>query len=200
MKNFGLYCITDNRNNPISIIKIWIKLGVPMIQFRNKEMDNKEFADMAWEIRKLTWGTKSKFIINDRIEIAKDVDADGLHLGQEDLKNIDYDLKNLRKYLLGQNTRLGKEKIIGLSSHSFDQAKETAKLEPDYLSIGPFFTTPTKPTYTPIGFTTVKKVVEEIKNIPIVTIGGINSKNLKEVLKTGIKNVAMVREVNENID
>ncbi len=199
--NFGLYCITDNRVDPLPIIKNWIYCGVKMIQFRNKNIDDKSFADIAWKIRKLTWGTDSKFIINDRIEIAKEVDADGIHLGQDDIKETDFtifgDLDSLRKYLSGQKDRIGNKKIVGLSSHSYEEAMRSYKMKPDYLAIGPFYFTPTHDDYTPVGFDTVAQVIEEIKDIPVVTIGGIDSKNLNEVLKTGVKNVAMVREVNE---
>lgn len=163
-------------------------------------MDDKTFADIAWEIRKMTWNTDSKFIINDRIEIAKNVDADGIHLGQEDIKSSDFcefkDLKGLREYLSGQEGRLEEEKIIGLSSHSFEQAMHSYNLKPDYLTIGPFYSTPTHADYKAVGFDTVAQVVNEIKDLPVLTIGGINAENLDDVLKTGVKNVAMVREVN----
>ena len=200
MNNFGLYCITDNHPNPLPIIKNWIECGVKMIQFRNKNLDDKIFADIAWEIRKLTWGTDSKFIINDRIEIAKEIDADGIHLGQDDIKESEFtvfqDLDGLRKYLGGQNNRIGNEKIVGLSSHSYEEAIRTYKMKPDYLAIGPFYFTPTHDDYKPVGYDTIAQVVQEVKDIPVVTIGGINSENLDEVLKTGVKNVAMIREVN----
>ncbi len=200
MNNFGLYCITDERKDILPIIKIWIECGVKMIQFRNKVLDDKTFTDIAWEIRKMTWQTESKFIINDRIEVAKAVDADGIHLGQDDIKDTDFtvfnDLDSLRKYIGGLEGRVGNEKIVGLSSHSYEEAIRTYAMKPDYLAIGPFYHTPTHPDYKAVGFDVVAQVVNEIKDIPVVTIGGINAENLNDVLKTGVKNVAMVREVN----
>jgi|SRR3989339_1394633 len=200
MLDFGLYCITDNRKDILPIVKNWIDCGVDIIQLRNKILEDQEFSNLAWKIRQLTWGTKTLFIVNDRIEVAKDVDADGVHLGQEDIKFSDFyefhDLSGLRKYLNGQKERIGQAKIVGISSHSFEQAMYSYKLKPDYLAIGPFYFTPTHPDYQPVGDEVVKKVVDSVKNIPVVTIGGINKENLEEVLKTGVKNVAMVREVN----
>ncbi|MCX5748792.1 MAG: thiamine phosphate synthase, partial [Candidatus Saganbacteria bacterium] len=120
------------------------------------------------------------FIVNDYIDVCLAIDADGVHLGQDDVP-----VPVARKLL-------GSGKIIGLSSHSFDQAITGAKSGADYISLGPVFSTPSKPDTKPLGIEVLKKVLKSVK-VPVVAIGGINEDNIKVVIAAGAKRVAVIR-------
>ena len=122
--------------------------------------------------------TKTIFIINDYADIAKLANADGLHLGQNDLP-----IKEARK-LLGRN------KIIGISCHSLEEAREAERSGADYIGFGPIFQSPTKPEYKAIGTGSLRKVMRRIK-IPVFAIGGINTKNLKRLKAKRIERIAV---------
>jgi thiamine-phosphate pyrophosphorylase len=161
--------------------------GIGLIQLRDK-ISNKEIALRdAFRLRRLLWGTRPAslrplFIVNDHLDIAKIVDSDGIHLGQDDLP-----IGIARKLL-------GKDKIVGISCHNLKQALLAQEKGADYISIGPLFSTPTKPEYKPIGLEIIKKAREKIK-IPFFVIGGINKGNLKQVKSCGGKRVALCRAV-----
>ena len=120
------------------------------------------------------------FIVNDSIDIALLAGADGVHLGQDDIPIIE-----ARKI-----TPPGF--LIGISTHSLEQALEAERLGADYIGSGPVFATPTKEDYVPIGPETVKRVLQSV-HIPVVAIGGLNMDNLPELRAVGAKNFAMVR-------
>lgn len=166
----------------IYVAKEAIAGGADVIQLRDKDATAKELIKVARPIRQLTHKTKVLFIINDRLKIAKAVDADGVHLGQDDSP-----IKVARSIL-------GRNKIIGLSTHSLSQAKEAQKSGADYISVGPIFATPTKPEYKAVGLDLIKKVKRAIK-IPFVAIGGIDASNIDEILSAGASHVAVVRAV-----
>jgi thiamine-phosphate pyrophosphorylase len=133
-------------------------------------------------MRDLLLNSKSIFIINDYIDIAKILDADGIHLGQDDIS-----IGIARKIL-------GKGKIIGISCHNLEQALRAQEKGADYISIGPVFPTSTKPNAKPISLRLIKKISRKIK-IPFFAIGGINENNIIEVLSRGAKRVAVCRAV-----
>lgn len=112
--------------------------------------------------------------------------ADGVHLGQDDMP-----IQLVRKIA-------GKEKLIGISTHSLEQAICSEKSGADYVGFGPIFSTPTKPDYAPVGLSLIKLVDKKLK-IPYVCIGGINLSNLSQVLNAGAKRVAVVRAVFDNL-
>jgi thiamine-phosphate pyrophosphorylase len=161
--------------------------GIGLIQLRDK-ISNKEIALRdAFRLRRLLWGARPAslrplFIVNDHLDIAKIVDSDGIHLGQDDLP-----IGIARKLL-------GKDKIVGISCHNLKQALLAQERGADYISIGPVFSTPTKPEYNPIGLEIIKKAREKIK-IPFFVIGGINKDNLKQVKSCGGKRIALSRAV-----
>ncbi|MFH1778729.1 MAG: thiamine phosphate synthase [Candidatus Omnitrophota bacterium] len=186
MRDFKLYVIVDRKTcgerSVIYVVKEAIAGGADVIQLRDKNATAKELIKVGRPIRQLTRKAKVLFIINDRLKIAKAVDADGVHLGQDDSP-----IKVARSIL-------GRNKIIGLSTHSLSQAKEAQKNGADYIGVGPIFATPTKPEYKAVGLDLIKKVKRVIK-IPFVAIGGIDTSNIDEILSAGANRVAVVRAV-----
>ena len=187
LKNFGLYFITDSRLTRKSVIedaKSAIKAGVKIIQYREKNKSTSDMFKEAKEIKKLCKENNVLFLINDRIDVALAVDADGVHLGTDE----DMPYKYARKLL-------GSSKIVGLSAHSVKEALKNQELGADYTSIGPiYFTTTKKNSHKPIGLEPVKQLKNKIK-IPFVAIGGINEKNIGKVLKAGAKNIAIISAI-----
>ena len=171
------------RKSLVEIARGCIKAGVKIIQLRDKTEDVRGFYRNALLIREITKG-KALFIINDRSDIAKLVNADGLHIGQDDLP-----VQAVRRLL-------DPGKIIGKSCHSLKQAILAQKEGAGYLSIGPIFTTPTKPNYPAVGLKLLKSVQKKIK-IPVIAIGGIDKNNIGLVRAAGAKNIAVVRAICE---
>lgn len=185
--NYDLYIITDQRishgKSHLEVAEAALAGGATVIQFRDKEMKDSEAVVACREIYKLTKKKGVSFIVNDRVEVAKAVDADGVHLGQEDMS-----FSSARKIL-------GKEKIIGISVETVEQALKAVEGGADYLGIGPIYPTATKPDAgKALGIARLKEIRESV-NIPIVTIGGINENNLEEVLRAGADGVAVISAV-----
>lgn len=185
LNNFGLYFITDRRlskKNVFDNAKSAIKAGIKILQYREKRISTKQMIEEAGKIRKLCEENNVLFLINDRIDVALAVDADGVHLSQEDMP-----YKLARKLL-------GKNKIIGLSAHSVKEALHNQEIGADYTSIGPIYYTKTKKIAKPIGLKPIKELKNRLK-IPFVAIGGINESNIDDVLKAGAKNIAMISAI-----
>ncbi|RJQ21487.1 MAG: thiamine phosphate synthase [Nitrospiraceae bacterium] len=179
-----LYLITDRHLAGLSHIQIArraIAAGLRVIQLREKHMSKNELYNEALAIRILTGKYKATFIINDYIDIALAVNADGVHLGQEDMP-----VEEARKIM-------GK-KIIGVSTHSLRQAVRAEQAGADYIGFGPMFATSTKDAGRPKGLGRLKEVRRHIK-IPIVAIGGITQENFLPVLETGADAVAVMSAV-----
>ncbi|MDI6760694.1 MAG: thiamine phosphate synthase [Candidatus Brocadiaceae bacterium] len=155
--------------------------GADMLQLREKEMPDRDFLGLALELRKLTAKMGRLFIVNDRPHIALESGADGLHLGQGDMP-----ISVARKLL-------GKDFIIGLSTHSLEQAELAYKQGVDYIGIGPIFPTQTKEEGKPIG-TEILRCLRDFP-IPCFAIGGINPANLVEVTKAGAGRIAVCSAV-----
>lgn len=142
-----------------------------------------EFFGLAREIRQLSRTASSLFIVNDRVDIALAAQADGVHLGQEDLP-----LDIARKLM-------GKEKIIGISTHDLAQAQEAERGGADYIGFGPIFGTSTKETgYSPRGPAMLKEIRQAVK-IPIVAIGGITEDNVSQVWEAGADAAAIISDL-----
>jgi len=182
ISHFGAYVITSGDH--IKIAREACEGGAKVVQYRDKNSQPKEMLKIADRIRKITKEFDSIFIVNDFIDIALMSGADGVHLGQDDVP-----LKRAREI-----TPDGF--IIGISTHSLEQALEAEKAGADYIGIGPVFATPTKENYAPIGFSVVKEVIRKV-NIPVVAIGGIDIDNIAELVEIGVQNVAMVRAFQE---
>lgn len=182
----GIYGITgDNfskgKSNYLCVEEM-IKGGIKIIQYRDKIKNTREKIEEVKEIRELCRRNGVIFIVNDNVDIAVLVDADGVHVGQEDMHPDD-----IRK-IIGDN------KIIGLSTHSPEQAKEAEKnLNIDYIGVGPIFPTTTKDT-SPVGIEYLEYVVKNLK-IPFVAIGGIKAHNIDNIIAKGAQHISLVSEI-----
>ncbi|MFH1227182.1 MAG: thiamine phosphate synthase [Planctomycetota bacterium] len=145
-----------------------ITSGVDMVQLRAKNIDDNRLLALAQKIRKITRQYRKLFIINDRADIALLSDADGVHLGKEDIT-----IKQARRIL-------GAERIIGATSHNITEALSAQSQGADYVSVGPFYPTPTKPGLKPAGYSYLADASKRLK-IPYFLIGGINKGNIAEL-------------------
>jgi len=180
----GLCFITDKASG-LSFEDMTIKVlrgGVRWVQYRDKVRSRRETYEEAIRLRKITKDHKAMFIVNDYTDIAYCVNADGLHLGQNDLP-----LKEARRII-------GKKKIIGISTHDLEQAIEAEREGADYIGFGPVFQTMTKDAGEPKGINMLREVKAKVK-IPVVAIGGINLANIMSVLNTGIDAVAVASAI-----
>ena len=182
----GIYGITgDNFSNGRSnyfCVEEMIKGGIKIVQYRAKTKDTREKVKEAREIRELCRKNGVIFIVNDNVDIALLVDADGVHIGQEDMHPDD-----VRK-LIGDN------KIIGLSTHSEKQGMEAYKNpNVDYIGVGPIFPTTTKDT-TPVGLGYLEYAVKNL-DLPFVAIGGIKAHNIDAIIAKGGQRVCLVSEI-----
>jgi len=182
-----LYLVTDrskftDNNAFLDAVAASLKGGTQVVQLREKTATAKEFAELARQVRELCAVYEAIFIINDRVDIALAVGADGVHLGQEDL-----DINSARKIL-------GNDSIIGLSTHCPEQALTAVESGADYIGVGPVYTTPTKPGRPSVGLEYVEWTAKNI-NIPWFAIGGINLDNTEEVITAGAPGIAAVRAI-----
>lgn len=168
------------------LTEILVEHEVAFIQLRMKNQPLEEVRRVARVMRDITSDTDSRFIVNDHPEIAAEVGADGVHIGQDDMP---YD--EVRKIV-------GPDAIVGLSTHSPRQTEQACALVPDYIGVGPVYATPTKENPDPvIGIDGMKRMVTTA-TVPAVAIGGINLENLPEVLKAGARHYCMVRQVTQS--
>ncbi len=152
--------------------------GADAIQLREKTISDSDFISLAEEIRDITTDKGILLIINDRVNVARALDADGVHLGQQDM-----DVSEARAII-------GNGKIIGVSSHNIIQARKALKDGADYIAIGPVYHTSTKDYEPSVGLKVVQEISSEI-NIPIFAIGALTLENLDDVLKAGVSRVAV---------
>jgi thiamine-phosphate pyrophosphorylase len=161
--------------------------GADVIQFRDKALaQRRDRFELAEKLRALCKQHGVLFIVNDYLEVAMACNADGVHLGQDDM-----DTKTV-KTILHQNG-VGNF-LIGRSTHSLEQAQKAEQEGADYIGIGPMYATPTKPSYTPVGLELVRQVTSQVA-VPHVAIGGIEANNVEAVLEAGAQRVAVVRAV-----
>lgn len=157
--------------------------GAKILQLRVKEFSSAEFLESARIIRKITLGNGVIFMVNDRVDAALLSNADGVHLGQDDLP-----VKEARQLL-------GNSKIIGYSTHNLREAMEARKLPVDYISFGPIFPTKTKQAaQTPKGLKGLAEVIKAV-DIPVVAIGGITEANIMYVFQQGASSAAMISDI-----
>lgn len=188
----GIYGITDSKSGKnkdlITYCEELLKGGVKILQYREKNKNIKEKIEEAIKLRELTKKYNTLFIVNDHIDIALLSQADGIHIGQDDIP-VSYARK-----------LLGNKKIIGLSTHSKEQALKAIEDGVDYIGVGPIFNTETKEDVcAPVGFEYLNYVKSNI-NIPFVAIGGIKETNILSVLENGAKSIALVSELVGNKD
>ena len=187
-RNWKVYVITSPGPRPLEwVVEEAIAGGAGVVQFRDKTSRDPEFFQQAEKILAVTRKHRIPLIINDRIQAAKELGADGVHLGQDDAS-----LAEARRIL-------GESAIVGRSTHSPEQALAAQKEGFDYIGVGPVFQTPTKPTYQPVGLDLVRFAAKNIQ-IPFIAIGGIEEGNVKQVRDAGAKTVAVVRAVMGSAD
>lgn len=187
MFDLRLYLVTDgllSLNRSLSwIVEEAVAGGVTMVQLREKDCSTREFIERAAEIKQILAPYGVPLIINDRVDVALAVDAEGLHIGQND---IPYPIA--RKLM-------GKDKIIGLSVEFVEQALEANYLDVDYIGISPVFGTPTKTnTAPPFGLEGLREV-KRISKHPAVAIGGISVHNAKDIMQAGADGIAVVSAI-----
>lgn len=181
----GYYFITDSSFSVAGIMsdaEMAVAAGVKIIQYRNKTAETRTLYHEAMLMKKICAGN-SRFIINDRIDIALAVDADGVHIGQEDMPY--HEARRL----------LGKDKIIGVTVHNTDEAVQAEQRGAAYLGVSPVFATATKPDAgKPCGIGTLEAIRHACR-IPIVAIGGINPSNVGKVMAAGADMVSAISAV-----
>lgn len=182
-----LYLVTDrtqfeNEDDFLNAVASALKGGVQIVQLREKTATAREFTALGRKVRELCALYDAIFIINDRVDIAMAVKADGVHLGQHDM-----DIASAREIL-------GSEVIIGLSTHCPEHALNAIETGADYIGVGPVYTTPTKPGRQAVGLDYVKWAAENV-SIPWFAIGGMDANNLAEVVAAGASRVAAVRAI-----
>ncbi|CCO24134.1 thiamine phosphate synthase [Maridesulfovibrio hydrothermalis] len=182
-----IYCLTalkfSNGRSNLEVVREMLDNDIKLIQYREKEIKSGQKYEECLEIRKMTREAGAVFIINDDIDLAMMVEADGIHIGQED-----FPVHAVRKLI-------GEKMAIGLSTHSPEEAQNALKSGADYIGVGPIFRTFTKDDVVdPVGFEYLDYVVKNI-NLPFVAIGGIKEHNIAEVMNRGAKCVALVTEI-----
>ncbi len=181
-----LYAVTDRRwANKQSLkeqIELSLKGGVTFLQLREKNLSEEEFLKEAREIKALAKEYKVPFIINDNVDVAMKVDADGVHVGQDDK-----DAKEVRKII-------GKNKILGVSAQTIKQAIKAEKDGADYIGVGAVFPTGTKKDAENLSIEILKKICQSV-TIPVVAIGGITKENILKLKGSKIAGVALVSAI-----
>jgi len=187
--NSGIYGITaeqfsKGRSN-IQVVEEMIRGGITTIQYREKkhQKDVGEMYAECQQLRKLTREYGVTFIINDHVDLALLVDADGVHVGQEDLP-----VEAVRRLL-------GHDKIIGLSTHSPEQMERAVDVGADYIGVGPIFATQTKENVCDAVGLQYLDYVTKYCPIPFVAIGGIKEHNISEIASRGAKSICLVTEI-----
>jgi len=185
LNNIDFYLVTDSnlsKNGIFSDVENALKAGCRIVQYREKKKNTKKMINEAKQIKKIC-NNKALFLVNDRADVAFAVNADGIHIGQDD---ISYESA---KKLLGKN------KIIGITVHNVDEAIKAENLGVDYVGIAPIFETDTKENIqTPCGVEMIKKIRKEV-NIPIVAVGGIKKNNIKEVMEAGADSIVSISPI-----
>jgi len=183
----GLYVILDPSVRPerplVEVLKAGVEGGAKIFQYRNKEGSMKAAYAEALALRKLAADLGVTFIVNDRSDLAMAVDADGVHLGQDDLPYAD-----ARKLL-------GPDKVIGLSTHNADQVLQGDKLKPDYIGFGPIFKPASKRDHDAVVGLEGLREVRSLTSLPIFAIGGIQPDQAGSIMQAGADGIAVISAV-----
>jgi len=182
--NNKLYVITESaiskgRSNE-DVVREAIAGGAEIIQLREKQLDKNKVKEEAIKLLKICRENNVLFILNDYVDIALEIGADGVHLGQSDMS------------IKGTREICGDKLIIGLSTHSVEQAINADKEDVDYITIGPIFKTRSKDYI--LGTEIINQIINKI-NKPLIAIGGVNKNNIDSVLEQGVKSVAVISAV-----
>lgn len=184
----GIYAITDDGlslgRSVIEVVDQLLQSGIRTIQYREKDKSAGAMLEDCRRIRFMTREAGCVFLVNDHVDIAMLCDADGVHVGQDDLP------------LPAVRSLLGPDKIIGLSTHSPEQAAAAVTAGADYIGVGPIYATSTKKDVcAPVGLGYLDHVVTHYPGLPFTAIGGIKRHNLAEVLRHGARCVSLISEI-----
>lgn len=190
----GVCFITDRQSCSLDWLEMTrevLNAGVKWIQYRDKDSDRCSLFETAMKLREITLKADACFIMNDHPDIAAAVDADGVHLGQDDMP-----VAEARRVM-------GIGKVIGISTHTLEQAVEAERQGADYIGFGPVFDTSTKDAGVSVGTGMLSRVRSEV-NIPVVAIGGISARDLPGIASAGIQAVAVASgilqgEIRDNV-
>lgn len=181
-----LYAVTDrawlNGRELSDLVEQCVQAGATFVQLREKELSQEEFIAEAKKVKQVTDRYRVPFVINDNIQVAKAVDADGVHVGQGDMNP-----REIRKIL-------GEDKIIGVSAQTVEQAKKAQADGAHYIGVGAAFVTATKEDAKPITLAQFRAITSSV-DIPVVAIGGINRENILQLKGTGVDGVAVVSAI-----
>ena len=185
-KDLLLYAVTDrhwlNGRTLYSVVKESLDGGVTFLQLREKELDEVHFLEEAKELQQLCREYQVPFIVNDNVDIAISMNADGVHVGQSDMEAGD------------ARAKLGPDKIIGVSAQTVEQAVLAEKHGADYLGVGAVFPTGSKDDADDVSYETLKAICEAV-SIPVIAIGGITQENVKELAGSGICGIAVISAI-----
>ncbi len=190
--DYSLYLVTgENASSGRStehVVEQALAVGVDIVQMREKHLSEKELIYLGSRLAKMCRDNNAVFIVNDDPFIARETGACGVHLGQEDI--LKYPVEKTREIL-------GKDKMIGLSTHSYEQVEAAWGSDVDYIAFGPVFPTETKDYF--IGTDEVEKVIRFAVK-PVVFIGGIDPENINGLLGSGARNIAVIRAITRAVD
>ena len=189
MTDFGFYLVMTN---PVvgyaKCAEAAVRAGVKMVQLRMKHASREEILREAREVRRATAGTDTLFIVNDDPALAAEAEADGVHVGQDDMPPAEV------------RARFPQLRVVGLSTHNMAQVRASTSQPIDYIGVGPVYATPTKDIPDPtLGLETMREMIAAAAH-PAVAIGGIDADRLPAVLAAGARNFAVVRAVCQSPD
>lgn len=186
LADLRLYLVTDRNltqgRNLLEVVDAAIAGGVTAVQLREKELPGRQFTELALAFRRLTRERGALFLVNDRVDIALAVDADGAHVGQDDIPAA------MARRLLGP------DRVLGVSARTPEQARAAEADGADYIGAGAVFATSTKIDAESIGLGGLVAIARAV-HIPVVAIGGINNANAAAVLETGVDGLAVVSAI-----
>lgn len=185
-KDMLLYAVTDRswlgEKTLYSQVEYALKGGATFLQLREKELDEESFFQEALQLKELCRTYHVPFVINDNVELAKKVDADGVHVGQSDME-----AQEVRKLL-------GEDKIIGVSAKTVEEALTAQRMGADYLGVGAVFPTGTKKDADAVSQDTLRAICDAVE-IPVVAIGGITKENVRQLEGSRIAGIAVVSAI-----
>lgn len=186
-KSMLLYAVTDRSwlkegQTLLSVCEEILNNGATFLQIREKDLDAASFQEEAAQLKQLCLRYKIPYVVNDSVEIAMAIDADGVHVGQSDIKGRDI------------RSIIGEDKILGISAGTVEEAVAAEKAGADYIGVGAVFGTSTKKDARNLTVEKLKEITSAV-SIPVVAIGGINGKNLMQLSGSGVDGVAVVSAI-----
>lgn len=185
-KDLVLYAVTDRtwlgKRTLYEQVEEALKGGATFIQLREKELDDEMFTKQAFELKELCRQYNVPFVINDNVDVAIKVNADGVHIGQKDME---------AGYV---RSVIGEDKILGVSAQTVEQAILAEKMGADYLGVGAVFSTNSKADAEDVNYETLKAICDAV-NIPVVAIGGIGAGNVHKLTGSGICGIAVISAI-----